>query len=760
MANDALKVVNRSVPRVDGLDKVTGRTKYGGDIELFNMAYGKILGSPFPHARVLSIDTKEAEALPGVITVVTKDDFGDIDPYFGPAMKDRPILAIDKVHHVGGPVAAVVAESEAIAREAVERIDVEYDVLTPVKDVDDATKPDPIIVHDDLRLSGQFADLSKMQREEKTNIAHHFSYARGDVDRGFDEADFVFEHTFTTQPIHHCNLEPHVAIAHWEGGELTIWSPCQNPFAMKGEVASVFKLPLSKVRIIVPFIGGGNGCKTYAKLEPLAAVLARKAKRPVKVALTVEEAFKINTKHATKFRLKTGVSKRGKIVARQCEIYWDTGAYADIGVRVTRKSGYTSPGPYRIPNLQVDSYSVYTNKAPAGALRGFGVPQTTWATEVQMDIMARELGLDPIEFRLNNVLERGEEFATGDPVDCDFAGGLKKMRAAIKDWKKDPAKDQGIGLSCFIKSTLSPSVSQSIVRLNRDASVTLLCGSTEMGQGSKTVLAQIVAEELGVPMDWITVAETDTARAPFDISTSSSRTTALMGLSVQRAARDAKDQLLEMASETMDTPVERLAVGDGKIFIKERERDGIPFEKVLAQHRIGGEIMGTGTFRSELNPAVPQGAPTPFWEVAFAAAHVEVDRETGDLKILNYLTIPDVGKMINPLLCRGQSEGSVVYGIGHALFEEMKYEDGQLINPNFVDYRLPRFSDYPAQLETIFIENEDGIGPHGAKGLGEGELIPVAPALANAIYDAVGIRLYDLPITPEKILKALTRRTV
>ena len=375
MSNSTLKVVNKSIARIDGWEKVTGKARYAGDLEFFNMAYGKVLRSPFPHARISKIDTKRAEKVPGVIAVLTRDDFGDIDPYFGPALKDRPILAIDKVKHMGDPVAAVAAVDEATAEEALELIEVDYEELPVVGDIDEAIKPNATIVHEDLRLSGQFADLSSMQREEKTNIAHHFSYGRGDVDKGFEQADHVFEHTFTTQPIHHSNLEPHVAIAQWEGDELTIWTPCQNPFAARGELASVFRIPLSKVRLIVPYIGGGNGCKTYAKIEPLVAALARKAGRPVKVALSMEEAFQTNTKHATKFRLKTGVNKDGKITARECEIYWDTGAYSDIGIRVTRKSGYTSPGPYRIANLKVNSYSVYTNKVPAGALRGFGVPQ-------------------------------------------------------------------------------------------------------------------------------------------------------------------------------------------------------------------------------------------------------------------------------------------------------------------------------------------------------------------------------------------------
>jgi CO/xanthine dehydrogenase Mo-binding subunit len=751
-----LKVVNQPVPRTDGREKVTGMARYTGDLNLPHLVYGKLLRSPLPSAKVLKINTEEATKLPGVVAILTRDDFADIDPYFGPAFRDRPVLAIDKVRYVGDPVAAVAAVDEATAEDALELIEVDYEDLQAVYTIDEALKPDAPIIHETIRPAGQFTDLASIRLGEKSNIAHHFHYVRGDVQKAFKKADYVFEHTFTTPPVSHCNLEPHVAIAQWEGDDLTVWSACQNPFPVRAELASVFRLPLSKIRLITPYMGGGNGAKTYAKIEPLVAALARKAGRPVKVVLSMEESFKTNSRHATRYRLKTGVTKDGEIIARECEIYWDKGAYGDIGIRLVRKSGYTAPGPYRIPNLKIDSIGVYTNKVPAGALRGYGVAQTTWASEQQMDIMAKELGIDPVEFRLKNLLNKEEEFAPGDPLDSDLKEALKKATQAI-GWGKKRGKDRGMGVACFLKSSITPSISQAIVRVHSDGSATLLTSTTEMGQGSKTVLSQMVAEELGISLERVTVVEPDTSRTPYDVTTSSSRSTAVMGLAVQKAAQDAKRQLLQMASKILSIHEDDLEVQESRIYRKGSQKEGVTFGEVIRDQLIGGEVIGVGTFKIEKDSRVPLGAPTPFWESASAAAEVEVNRETGEIKLLRYVTAPDVGKMINPLLCRGQSDGSVIFGIGQALYEEMVYEDGQLINPNLVDYTIPRFSDCPEQLETIFIENEDGVGPYGAKGLGEGDLIPVAAAIANAVYDAVGVRINDLPITPEKILKALKK---
>jgi CO/xanthine dehydrogenase Mo-binding subunit len=752
-----MRTVGQPIPRVEGREKVTGKARYTGDLSLPNMAYGKILRSPWPHAKVLRINTENAVALPGVIAVLTRDDFGDIDPYFGPALRDRPILAIDKVRYVGDPVAAVAAQDEATATRVLELIEVEYEELPPILTMEDGLKPEAPVLHENLRPAGQFADLASMQLRDKSNIAQEFHYQRGDPEKAFKKADHIFEHTFSTPPVTHCNLEPHVVLAQWEGDELTVWSACQNPFPVRAELASIFGMPLSKIRLIASYLGGGNGAKTYAKIEPLVAVLSRKIRRPVKVTLTMEESFETNSRHATRFRVKTGVTKEGEILARECEIYWDKGAYGDIGIRLIRKSGYTSPGPYRIPNLRVDSYAVYTNKVPAGALRGYGVAQTTWATEQQMDIMARELGIDPVKFRLKNLLNKEEEFAPGDPLDGDLKGSLKKVAEAI-GWGKPRERNRGRGVACFLKSTLAPSISQAIIRVHPDGSATLLTSTTEMGQGSKTVLSQIVAEELAISLERVTVAEPDTDRTPYDVTTSSSRSTAVMGVAVQKAAQDAKRQLVEMASRMLNAREEDLEVVDGRIRLKGSPAEGVSFDAVLRDQLLGGEVIGVGTFKTEKDSRVPLGGPTPFWESGSAAAEVEVDPKTGEVKILKYVAAPDVGRMINPFLCRGQSDGSVIFGIGQTLLEEMVYEEGQLLNPNLVDYLIPRFSDCPENLETFFIENGDGAGPYGAKGLGEGDLIPVAAAIANAVYDAVGVRITGLPIKPEKILKALKEK--
>ena len=757
MSKEKLKVVGQPLPRVDGKEKVTGKARYTGDLGLPNIAHGKILRSPLPSAKILKIDIGEAAKIPGVVAILTRDDFADIDPYFGPAFRDRPILAIEKVRYAGEPVVAVAAMDEGTAESALALIEVDYEELPAVRDLNEALSPGASILHETIRLAGQFADLASIRMEEKSNIGHHFHYERGNVQQAFKTADRVFEHTFTTPPVYHCNLEPHAAIARWEGDELTLWSATQNPFPVRTELANIFNMPLSKIRIISSYMGGGNGAKAYAKVEPLAAALARKAGRPVKIALTMEESFKTITRHATKYRVKTAVTKTGEIVARECEIFWDKGAYGDIGIRLVRKSGYTLPGPYRVPNLKVDSYAVFTNKVPAGALRGYGVAQSTWAIEQHTDMIAKEMKIDPVVFRMKNLLNKEEEFHPGDPVDCDFKGGLQTLTKAI-DWGKRSGKSRGKGIATFLKATISPSLSQAIIRIHVDGSATLMTSTTEMGQGAKTVLGQIAAEELGISLDRVTVTDSDTARTPYDLSTVSSRSTTLMGRAVQKAAQDAKRQLVEMASKILSVKEEKLEFAENKIRPKGSAEKGITVTSLIRDQLLGGEVIGVGMFRTEKDMRVPLGAPTPFWEVAFAGAEVEVDPETGELKILRYVTAPDVGKMINPLLCRGQSDGSVIFGLGQTLLEEMVYEDGQLLNPNLVDYLIPRFSDCPEKLETIFIENEDGAGPYGAKGLGEGDLIPVAAAIANAIHDAVGVRITDLPITPEKILRALREK--
>ncbi|MFQ5904155.1 MAG: xanthine dehydrogenase family protein molybdopterin-binding subunit, partial [Candidatus Binatia bacterium] len=446
----ALKVAGSAPPRLDGEEKVTGKAIYTGDIELAGMAYGKILRSPFPHAKLVRIDTRKAESLPGVITVLTREDLSGFSPYYGAAYKDESIVAVDKVRYVGDPVAAVVAADEATAEEALTLMDAEYEELPAVTTIEEAIKPHAPLVHETSSAQGELHGY-RYQASEKfrgTNVCFHFSFAKGRVAEGFKKADYIFEDTFAFPRVQHYSMEPHATVAHVEGDRITLWASTQDPFTLREHLAEIFHVPLNKVRVIVPYVGGGYGGKLSVKTEPLAVALSWKARRPVRVALSVEESFKTVTRHPARFRVKTGVSRDGRLIARECEIYMDTGAYADAGPRVTQKAGYRALGPYRIPHVRTDAYTVYTNTAPAGAFRGFGTLQVTWAYESQMDIIAEKLGIDALDFRLKNLLKRGEEYTPGDtPVDCDLREGLLRAAQAI-GWKRKKTKpNTGKGLS-------------------------------------------------------------------------------------------------------------------------------------------------------------------------------------------------------------------------------------------------------------------------------------------------------------------------
>jgi CO/xanthine dehydrogenase Mo-binding subunit len=455
--------------------------------------------------------------------------------------------------------------------------------------------------------------------------------------------------------------------------------------------------------------------------------------------------------------VKTGVSKEGKLIARECQVYMDTGAYADAGPRVTQKAAYRSLGPYRIPYANVEAYGVYTNTVPAGAFRGFGALQVTWAYESQMDMIADRLGMDPLEFRIMNLLKKGDIYTKGDtPVDCDLEEGLLKVANAIK-WKENSNKpNRAKGLSCCIKDAGGTyKVAGATVKMSSDGSIVLLTGTVEVGQGARTALSQVVSEELSVAMDQITVAQLDTDVTPYDISTSASSSMVVMGTAVLRAAQDARKQLLQCASKVLKQKVENLKFHNGHVVFG--EGPPISFSKVIVDFfgSKAGEIIGKGLYKDKKNPKAVLGSTTTFWEVGWGAVEVEVDPETGMIRVLNYVSACDTGKAINPDQCIGQDEGAVLFGIGHTLMEEMVYEDGQLLNGNLVDYRVPRFDDAPEHLHTILIENGNGPGPFGSKGIGEGGLLPVASAIANAVSRAVGVRIQELPLTPPRIWQAL-----
>jgi CO/xanthine dehydrogenase Mo-binding subunit len=753
-----LHVIGTAQPRTDGEEKVTGKAVYTVDIELPGMAHAKILRSPYPHAKLARVDCRKAEKLPGVYAVVSREDQRRLG-MFGAAYKDQTIVAVDKVRYVGDPVAAVAALDEATAEEAIDLIEVDYEERPAVTSIDEALAPGAPLVHDTASSGGEMMGYHYETPKEftGTNLCYRFSYAKGNVEKGFQQADYVFEDTFNFPRVQHFSMEPHATVAHVEGDHITLWAGTQEPFTLREHLADIFRLPLNKIRIIVVYLGGAYGGKLAVKTEPLAAALSWKAKRPVRLVHTIEESFKTVTRHPARFQIKTGVREDGRLLARQCLIHMETGAYADAGPRVTQKAGYRCFGPYRIPHVKTDAYTVYTNTVPAGAYRGFGTLQVTWAYESQMDIIAEKLGIDPLEFRLKNLLKKGERYTPGDtPVDCDLKEGLLRAAKGIGWGKRSTKPNRGKGLACCMKDGGGTyKVASAAVKMNADGSIVLLTGTVEIGQGARTALTQIVAEELAVALERIAVAQLDTDVTPYDVNTNASSSTVVMGLSVQRAAKDLKRQLLRYAARMLKTQPDRLTLKDGHVHGVRGQR--LSFESVM--HKVflskAGEIVGRGAYQDIKSKTAALGSPTTFWEISWGGAEVEIDKGSGVIKLLKYVSLADVGRAIHPVLCEGQDEGAVVNAIGHSLLEEMIYKDGQLLNPNLIDYRVPTFAHVPENFATILVENGNGPGPFGAKGTGEGGLLPVAPAIGNAVYQATGVRFYDLPITPERMWHAL-----
>ena len=730
-------VVGTSVRRVDGADKVTGRAKYAGDLIIPGTIEGKFLRSPYAHARIRAIDTREAAALPGVVAVLTSKDFTDIDPYIGRSKnKDQPIIAVDRVIYAGQPVAGVAALDRATAEAALGLIHVEYEELPAVIDVDEAIADGAPRLHD-------FAER---------NICATAELVKGDVEKGFAEADEIFEDTFEFPMIYHYSMEPHTSIAQVDADGVNIWTSTGHPFGVRQEIAEIFHYPLSKVRVQVNFVGGAYGSKSGGKIEPLVVALARKAQRPVRVVQTFSEAMATCRRHAIRCKLKTGVRKDGTLVAKQAEIYLNTGAYAETGPIVTGRTLTRILGPYRYPNLKINSYCVYTNTVSAASFRSIGGPQTAWATESQMDIIAQKLGMDPVELRRKNLVKKGEELRPKyKPLDADLAKGFKLVVDRL-GWD-GPVSKQGHGRGVGFGTTDpgAPLASTSTVHVLSDGSVVFLCGTVELGQGAKTVMSQIVAEELHVPLERVTIRPIDTAFTPFDRSTGSSRSTTVMGKAVELAGSDARRQIIELAAEHFECPEEAITLRDGEAIAGGKR---VTYGELIHKHFAmqGGELVGTGYAHSGM-------APTPanplFWEIGIGAVEVSVDRETGKVHVEKYVTAADAGKALHPLQCEGQDEGSAMMGFGHTFYETYQFDGGQIINSTLVDYKVPTFDDVPDEFESILIEDANGPGPYGAKGLGEGGIIPVAPAVANAVAWSTGARVKSLPLTPEKVWRAL-----
>jgi len=743
-----LTQVGRSVPRLEGQAKVTGRAEYVHNLRLPGMLYGKIARSTVAHGRIVKLDVTAARALDGVYRVVTIDDVRKVvpNPFYGPAFHDQPILAAGKVHYVGEPIAVVLARDPHVAEAAAQRVEAEYEELPAVFDEVEAMTS-KAIVHDELKPAGTFPDLKHLKGRRDTNVALDFHLRRGDVAEALTQADHVFEHTFRTQQVLHLPLEPYVSIGEPTDTGLTIHTASQSPSFVRIEVARLLGWPENKVRVKVPYLGGGFGGKLYIKLEALVAALALLVRRPVKISLTMEEQFYTLTKHASTFRIKSAI-KDGRITARECEVWWNGGAYADIGPRITQKSGFTAPGPYDIDNVSIDSYSLYTNLTPAGALRGFGIPQLVWAYESHTDMMARALKLDPIEFRRKNLLRDGRPQATGTVMkDAAIAAVLDRL-ALRMNWsgpfdRGTGTVKRGRGIAIGFKASISPTTSIAIVNVAADGSVTLYCSTVDMGQGSDTANAQIVAEVLNIPAERVKVVHPDTDVTPYDMATLGSRSLYHMGNAVRLAAEDARSKLAALARE-LGLP-EGSNVPVAELFQKKYKMQA-------------GNIIGTGSYIPSYVPPDPNGQTpeaTPFWMVGGAGVEIEVDAETGHVRVTKLVNVVDVGRPINPRIVETQISGAAVMQLGFTMQEKMEFDAGQVTNASLADYKIPSILDIPSDMQNEAVDAEQGSGPFGAKGVGESGTFAVSPAIANAIEDAVGVRLTALPLSAEAVYRAL-----
>ncbi len=726
--------IGEAIPMLDSVARVSGALEYGVNLRFPGMLIGKIVRSTVPHARIARLDVSEAEGVPGVHAVLTS---ADISAMYGVGIADQHVLATDVVRFVGEPIVAIAAEDMDAAEQAALQIQIEYEEMPAVFDALEAVKQGAPILHEKF----------------PNNIFRHGKLRHGDLEKGFAEADQIFEDTFTSPAAQHSSLEPHVTIVQWQGNQLTVWTATQAPYTVRGTLAQIFGVAPENVRVIVPPIGGAYGGKGGIRLEPIAAALARKTNgRAVKIVLSRAEEFFTVTKHAAVLRYKTGVKRDGSITARQVTIHWNGGAYADQSASLVMAGVARAIGPYRIPNVWVDSYGVYTNLPPAGAYRGAMSSQTTWAYESQMDMIARRMGFDPFDFRLKNLLRDGDEFSTGEKMhDVHFVECLER---AVKDLgaaqtNSKPHMKRGIGHAVMMKSMMPASKSEARLSLSSNGELTLYTSTVEMGQGSHTALAQIAANAMDWSMRSVRVVGPDTKVTPFDSTTASARSTSMMAKAIISAADELKKKLLALAAPILETPTEELRVENGRVLSK---NESVSFVDILKRQSTESvEALGSFETKLGIDPETGQGVATPHWHQGAGAVEVEVDVDTGKVHVLRYSATSWAGRVVNPQLAQLQNEGNVIFGLGPTLMEEIVFDDGRVYNPNFSDYPIPSFHDIPAELTSAALE-EPG---HEIHGIGEMTLPPVAPAIASAIEDAIGVRITDLPITPEKVLRAI-----
>lgn len=707
-------------PVDDAGAKANGLARYTADLVMEGMAHACLLRSPHPHAVIRRIDCSKAERQPGVFAVVTGADLAGLDGVYGEVIRDQPLIATDRVRYVGDVVAAVAAVDEATAFAALQTIQVDYELLPAVSTIEAALAPDAISIFDTpvSPNAGVYDAACGGVREPGRNVLFEFDYRKDDVERAFSACAHVFTDDFQFSRITHYHLEPLVTVARATDTVIELWSNNQDPFEVRENVARIFKMPEDNVIVRTGLVGGGFGGKSHCKTEPLAALIARKVRRPVRLCISMEEAMLSLSQHAAIMRLTTGVSSDGRLLARRCEAWLDSGAYADASAFVATQMGYCFPGPYRWEALHMNVAAVRTTTTPAGSFRGFGRVQSTWASESQIDMIARRLNLDPYAFRRRNLLGVGAEYLPDDtPIDCDLISGLDAVATAV-GYDTSARPDRGKGLAVGFKSAGGHSrLAEARIRREPDGSVVVHTAACDMGQGTRDVMKRVASETLGIPAERVRIAESSTADTPFDAGSHACTGVALSATAVQKAAQMLKIQLDQLPNAPQ-------------------------LEGFAAQQQKQADIrFGSGNL---------------YWQPAWAAAEVDIDIETGKLKVTQLVVAADAGHAINLQACQGQLLGGAIQGLGQALFEQLWFEEGQPCNAQPRRYRLPTALDLPRVFSALVLESKGGPGPFGAKGVGEATIMPIAAAIANAIDDAVGVRLKALPMSAESLFDALS----
>lgn len=745
-------VIGRSAPLVDAREKVTGRATFACDLRLPRLLRGAQLLSPSPHARIGAIDLRKALRAPGVRAILTGRDIPDAP--IGPVKKDRYVIARDRVRFIGETVAVVAAEDDDAAREALELIRVDYEPLPAVFDVLEALESDAPVLHG------------------SSNACRSERYEKGDIAEGFAAADVVIEETFQTQMVEQCPLETQGAVAAASpDGKVTVWASTQHPFFNRPILARALGLPVNQVRIIAPHVGGAFGGKRELLCEPAAALLSMKTGRPVRLVFDRQEEFICSTvRHPSIVRCKVGLRRDGRLTAFESHIVLDTGAYCEIGGLVLIIATETAGGPYRIPHVLIDGRIVYTNNVVSGAFRGFGAVQSGFARESLLDMAAQEIGLDPLELRRRNALEAGDTNPTGEPLEAPLIGEVLKAAQERSRWAdRQPASNgrlRGRGTACVEYTGGGygyPDYCNALVNISEDGSATLLIGVPDVGSGSMSALCQIVAEVLGLPYSSVSVQAADTDLTPFDFcGANASRITHLAGNAAKLAAAEARQQLFQLAAERLEVNPQDLMVRDGNVCAR-----GAPAKTAsiaqLARESFyvhGAPISGRGIFSTVTEPAYgSRSRPRAYKTLVYLGqvVEVEIDPESGVVHVLKVVSVHDVGRAINPQNIIGQVEGGVAQGVGFALYEEMLTGRGAVLNGNLWDYKIPGATE-SFEVDAVLLESADPNGPYGAKGMGELGILAIAPAIANAIFDAAGVRIKELPFTPERVLAALAQR--